>query len=995
MSRRWMPGVCFLAGSVAASAGLPIRAFTTSHGLPSNSINGIFQDSRGFIWIATDSGIARYDGRRIQVYPPGGPDRGAYARRFIEDRDGNVWAAGISGLLRFDGPDMANPAVFPGPGIAQMNTLMQDSDGLFWAGGPTGLYRFRAPRERQAPEFEPAGLNSKERPTAVFALLRDRDGSLWVSARDGLHLRERGQALRRIAAAHGLGGGLIEDGRGTIWATTGDRGILRIDPGGAGQDPIVRSCTSVHGLPTEMAFTVLETHDGRLLVGAHLGAVEHVGSTPASAPCSFQKTDDIQVSKSADVRVLFEDRDGGIWVGTESGVLHINLRGISTYGPAEGLISPSVQAVFTSRGQLFAVSDHIGIGQFDGRRFESVIPNVGVATQFPKRGWGAIQTILRDHAGEWWVPTAAGLYRFSGIRRLSDLRTAQPRIYAERDGLATAHLFRLFEDSRGTLWASAIGGPDYLAATDRGRHGFVPQIVIGESPRLPHGPVSAFRQDRSGALWVGFWRGGVARLRDAKWDYFSPGGGVPGGFVNDIVAVRDGTLWVGSAAGLTHVTNPDSAAPEFVTFTKQDGLSGTDVTCVAEDNEGLIYACTAIGVDRIDPRHFPGPVRRFSSLDGLPPSKPACAFRDPGGRIWFCTLEGLASFRPDLDHPRTVYPPVLVSMRVRGQGSIPLSWTGAGRPRFAAAHNDIEFEFAAPSPLGLPVRYRYRIRGLSDQWSEYDENGSVRLGGLPSGRYQLTVEGSGAGVATGESSLAEFEILPPVWRSWWFIGLAGIALTSAIYAAHRYRIRRVLELERVRMRIATDLHDELGADLSRLAVLSETARLNGGANDVLGRISEISRQMLDATADVVWTIRPGRDRLSDLVERMREFTNDLFGSDTVQFVFNAPADNVRLDPDIRRQVFSIFKETLNNIARHSGAKSVAIEMGLARRHLTLSVSDDGRGFRVDETATASRRHGVSGMRWRAGVMGARLDIASAPGAGTTVRLSVPLRKLAG
>jgi len=275
-----------------------------------------------------------------------------------------------------------------------------------------------------------------------------------------------------------------------------------------------------------MLFTVTETAEGRLLVGAHSGAVERIAGAP-EVPCAFRTPTDLNIP-ATDVRVLYQDRHGSICVGTESGVLQIATGGFMLHSQADGLVGSSVQSIFESRLELFVVSDNIGLSRFDGSRFQPVIPNVTGAKQFPQRGWGTRQTILRDRAGDWWVPTEIGLYRFSNAARFPDLRTAWPRIYRQRDGLPTDAVFRLFEDSHGTLWISTIYGPDILASMDHRRIAIVREKVVGDSYTLPHGPPTALFEDTSGALWVGFWHGSLARLRDDRWSYFRPADGAPG-----------------------------------------------------------------------------------------------------------------------------------------------------------------------------------------------------------------------------------------------------------------------------------------------------------------------------------------------------------------------------------------------------------------------------------------------------------------------------------
>lgn len=252
---------------------------------------------------------------------------------------------------------------------------------------------------------------------------------------------------------------------------------------------------------------------------------------------------------------------------------------------------------------------------------------------------------------------------------------------------------------------------------------------------------------------------------------------------------------------------------------------------------------------------------------------------------------------------------------------------------------------------------------------------------------------SAEGVSSS-GAVVEFRVSPPLWRRWWFETLALLAACGLVYAGHRYRLQRVVDLERVRMRNATDLHDDLGANLSQIAILTEVARVQDGpGGEQLSRIANLARDLVDSTSDIVWAIRPQKELLSDLVQRMREFAGDALIARNIELRFQAPAagPDVKLNADVRRQVFFIFKESINNILRHSGASTVTVEVAVEGNRLSLRTSDNGKGF--DAAAGNSlkgNRHGLTGMRWRAATIGGSLDIVS--GRGVTVSLSIPLRR---
>jgi signal transduction histidine kinase len=215
-----------------------------------------------------------------------------------------------------------------------------------------------------------------------------------------------------------------------------------------------------------------------------------------------------------------------------------------------------------------------------------------------------------------------------------------------------------------------------------------------------------------------------------------------------------------------------------------------------------------------------------------------------------------------------------------------------------------------------------------------------------------------------------------------------------LYGAYSYRVSRLLELERVRTRIASDLHDDIGAALSRIAVLSEVARLEAGGDKgpVTARLSVIasaSREVLDSMSDIVWAINPRRDQMRDLIQRMRRFASDVFTARAIAFSFRAPQDDhpLHVTADVRRHVFLVFKEAVNNVVRHSGATQADVDIRVDGNWMTLTVCDNGRGFDPGQRGDG---HGLVSMNDRACMMGGRLEVISHAGGGTMLRLTAPL-----
>jgi signal transduction histidine kinase len=273
---------------------------------------------------------------------------------------------------------------------------------------------------------------------------------------------------------------------------------------------------------------------------------------------------------------------------------------------------------------------------------------------------------------------------------------------------------------------------------------------------------------------------------------------------------------------------------------------------------------------------------------------------------------------------------------------------------------------------------------------------TVHFPSLSPGHYRFEVRAiSIGGLVSPEPAVVAFRILPPFWRRWWFVAFVAGLLGATGYAFHRLRLRRVVELERVRTRIATDLHDDIGSSLSRVSILSEVVRqqVQGDrpqeAEPLLEQIADTARGLVDSMGDIVWAINPRRERASDLIQRMRRFAGDTASGRGVALKFRAPeeAQERRLDLNLRRQVYLVFKEAVNNVVRHSGCREAEVELAIKGGWLALVVTDDGCGF---DLGANGQGHGLDSMRARAEDVGGTLEVESAPGGGTTVRLRVPL-----
>jgi signal transduction histidine kinase len=532
-------------------------------------------------------------------------------------------------------------------------------------------------------------------------------------------------------------------------------------------------------------------------------------------------------------------------------------------------------------------------------------------------------------------------------------------------------------------------------ATDRVFHFPAPRIPGGAADDL----VSAFAEDRQGNIWMGLYKGGLYRYDGRTFQCFQKNDGMPGGAILALHASESG-LWIGSYGGLGHVTNTAGEHPLVEIYDSARGMASDIVSCIVEDSQGRLYAGTSKGVDRLDPKS--GHIRHFSS--GLAHGEFTSAVRDRAGSLWFATKQGLARLVPSEERP-PVNPRVFITDLQVGGANYPISQAGeswVSRLQLKPPRNQLQVGFVGLDyEPGDVLRYSYRLEGAESEWSAPRSELSVNYAALSGGKYRFLVKAvTSEGQESSSPAGVEFTVLPPLWRRWWFESLAVALAAGLVFGAHRYRVTQMVSLERVRTAIATDLHDDIGASLSHIAVLSEVARAgvdaeNRRTQESLERVAVLARELVDSLSDIVWSIRSVPDGLDSLASRMREFALDLLAGQQIGFELRVPPagqSGQQLSLQARRHLFLMFKECIHNASRHSACTAVKAELKVVEREILLTVTDNGRGLQPADISPGSRGgNGIPGMQRRAETLGGSLLIVSEPAKGCTVSMKLPLR----
>jgi ligand-binding sensor domain-containing protein/two-component sensor histidine kinase len=984
---------------------LPTKIFTTADGLANNHINRIVRDSHGYFWFCTREGLSRFDGYSFTTYGIDDGLPGAVVNDLIETSDGLYWIATNRGLVQFDPLGTRRPAkggrpmftpFLPeaDPQTHDVWALRQDRAGTVWVGTAVGLYKLNNPGTA------PITFTRIDIPSQINSMAEDGAGALWIGTDIGVVRRFPDGRLERFTVHDGIPANdvnaVLVDRQGRIWVGTRSSGLAVLNADRTQARPTVAAAYSgLNGLPSSWIHEFLEARDGTVWAAAVGGLVEMI-TAPDPHGYRFRTFGRALGLTFPAVQAIAEDATGNLWAGTTEGVAKIPTTKLTMFGEADGIRSAGTLLVTPGDGVL--AMEMAGEWRFfrcaDQRPILTKLPG----SVIPSWGWN--QMALVDREGDWWIGTRSGVLRYHGVSRLAQLAHARPVArYAKRDGLGADVVIRLFEDSRGDVWIATVGegprnGLSRWARKSRVLHHYGEPIGL---PSLDRFWVSSFGQDQHGNVWIGFnGEGGLVRYRNERFERFGSEHGIPPGGIRNLITDARGRLWAASyRAGLIRIDRPSDERPDVIRYSTAQGLSSNEVTAVVEDAAGRIYAATGRGLDRLDPAT--GRIRTYRKGESLPVGEINALIRDRGGVLWASYNAGVIRILP-ADDPPSSSPAVLISgIRVAGEPQH-ISALGQSEVEYFELpwnRNSLQVDFVSPgSGPDDGVRYLTKLEGGDSVWSPSDQR-TVAYANLAPGRYRFLARARNAdGLIGSAAASVSFRILPPIWSRWWFMTTAVLLISALAYGFYRSRVARLLEVVAMRTRIATDLHDDIGANLTRIAVLSEVVRRQGhaGTDEHLASIATVARESVTAMSDIVWAISPDRDGLNDLTSRMREHAEEVFAANGTELTFAAPTidRDLRLSVDTRRDVYLVFKEAVNNAARHSGCSRVHVSLQSDDQGLILSVTDDGAGF---DTACEDQGNGLASMRRRAERLAARIEISSRPGKGTTVQLEVPHNRL--
>jgi signal transduction histidine kinase/ligand-binding sensor domain-containing protein len=762
------------------------RAWTVEQGLPHGTVRGIAQTADGYVWLATYEGLVRFNGEKFRIldkaFSPAVLSNSIVT--LLRANDGTLWLGTLAGLMRYrDGVFQSIPMA-GGPDI--VNALASSRDGTVWAGTAHGrLLKIQGERATIA-------VPLPNRPITALATNGD---SVWIGTSGGLS-RFRGSTIDTWTTNSGLSNDTI-----VTLANDGDDALL---VGNAtGLDRITERATGklaferISGLPADQVTSLRRDRDRNLWIGTYSSGLFRLTGTRLQ---SYGIGDGLL---NPTVRAIFEDDEGSLWIGTNGGLEQLRAGAFVTWNEQDGLADAVARVIFEDRDGVLWVGTANSLSRWNGRAFEKVAD--------PRLT--GILSIEQSRDGTMWFGTSKGVYRIVG---------AKTTLFTTIDGLSNNTVRDIHEDRRGNVWIATDFGLNRMrrdgtieSFSGRGGLGTDYAMAIAETP--------------DGRVWVAT-GGGLAEYDGRAFRLHSAPRELPSNRLFALDADDDGTLWITTDGdGMVRYRNGRSRV-----LTTRDGLPSDKILSLVDDHRGNLWFGTVRGAFRVGKRELnaiadgTGPrlmATLFDENDGLGSrqcngvANPA-ALRTRDGRIWFATANGVSALTSTKTTALPARTPVIERVSINGR-----EVDAKGLHSVPPGADRLEFEFTGLTFVNPErLRFRYRLDEYDDDWVESGTNRRmVSYTNLPAGKYRFVLESSRAPSEAWRETSLPLSLQPHFYQTKWFIALCVIAVAALLLAAHTVRLHLTREQARHLEQVVVERTRQISEEKARTELALQAA----------------------------------------------------------------------------------------------------------------------------------------------------------------------------
>lgn len=952
---------------------------SVENGLIQSQVRALAQDGYGHLWVGTLGGISRYDGANFTNYNVRNGMLDNNTMAIATDKDGNIWLGGTEGVSCYNGKKFVHYSLqAPDNGSPRtVKKIIPGADNTLWCHTDKEVFSVKNRKTSQ--------LKLPDSNITVTAIYPAKD-TLWVAAKNGriyryynktwdsLFFNFKGFPKIPITTTN-----FLMDSKQRLLLATGN-GLFYIKKDAAKTSNDSIKAVRVNGTPlVDIPFiSIAQGKDGAIWLGSFSGAFRLTDSSFVQYNKKSGFTDNT-------INTILCDKEGSVWFGSEGqGLYRFSGAQFSILDERSNLGSEQVMSFApTPSGRLYIGTSDAGLYYYDK---ENIIP-------IPLQNKNVyVSALYADNEYDIWVGTSGlGLCRLKGAERI---------YYNLPELPANVAIMSLYKDTSRRLWiGTGVGAFVYADNKFTRIQGLNSNVLsfglIGRDSII----IAA-----ASGLYL-YHAGSVSAYKT---------GAAPDSSNPQCLVVHDKKIWIGTNDNGLQCYDPLTG--KCITLNKSNGLQSDFIYNLIADNNGDIWAGTGYGIHKIHFYNGKPQITFYGKEQGITgmESNQNAVCKMPDGTLWFGTTRGAVHIDPNkkliLPQPISV---VLQSIKVFGDDirdstyydSLDNWYNVPYNLALPYKQNNVTFTFKGISLSGNEqLQYRYRIEGLDAPWSDWTPLNSVTYSALPPGKYVLQVESRTVNSDDIKTLSYPFEIITPIHKTTWFsllifvaCILAGISIQYILNKRKQNRLALVEKLRReeqskVRQRTAEDFHDEVGNKLTRINVLTNVLKEKLGdvtpdKKRIIEQIQDNTAQLYSGTKDILWSLQATNDNLYEILNRIRDFGNELFSDTHIHFEFTGTESRwqeYKLPLDMSRNLIMIYKEALNNCLKYANATTVMLEAEMREKgvlHITLS--DNGKGFNVEEVV---KGNGLNNMRNRAERLKGKLYIDSRPGQGTSINL---------
>jgi len=1005
---------------------LQFNHFSDEHGLSQTVFRDILQDRKGYMWFGTETGLIKYDGYFFTNFVADPLDKNSlssnYADFMCEDKAGNIWVGG-DGLSEYDPHtarfttwrhDVKNRFSLLSDGV---NYLIADKQDKLWVATDKGLCYYEPGSNKFIKLSDiifPDTLCNQD----IRYLLVDHDGLLWIGTENGINIFDPARKKLKLfepadnsyAAMTRKVECMMQDDAGDIWISFWDSGIYRYKPSTGKTESYRHSAGDSRSLGINLVSTMIQDSHRNVWMGMSFGGIS-VYQPAANNFKNYQAdANDPHTLSTNQVIHLFEDRGKTLWIGTGGAGLNVCYPEESKFRvyqnwDKEYITHWPISLYKDHAGKIYMTTHGTGLQEFDPASGNFISHNIVLRHDSLAFGNVCFGAVEGSDGNLWMVSYAEGLHKFD--RKTGKLTTIHTTLNDPGTGFRN-NANCIVEDFDKRLWIGTDYGLKCYNLKTKIFSGF--EKMYRDTNLLSSDGIVNLYLDKEGVLWITGGEGGMTLFNTKTGGiriFRHDDNNSRSISSNDLYYFYDdgkGVVWVGTNAGLNRF---DKKSEQFIAYTTKDGLPDNSIKGILADDRGNLWLSSNKGICRFTPPGIANgkpACRNFNRSDGLPGDEYSfnTCVKGDDGTLYFANTGGLVAFRPEELKDNDFVPPVVITdFSVFNKSIAPNDSTGilkfpadeTKEIKLSYKQNDFSFTFSALSYVH-PERnqYAYMLEGYDKDWIYTDAaKRFANYTNLDAATYTFKVKGSNNdGVWNQTPTEIKLIITPPYWQTLWFKLLWALGVVVILAAILNYRMQKLRDIHRIRNKIASDLHDDLGATLSSISIMSELVNRqvkdqSPEASSLLEKIGSSSRNMIESVNDMVWAINPQNDSFENIIKRMRTFASEILSAKDIAFHldFDKNLLQSKLKMDVRRNFYLIFKEAVNNVAKYSHAANAFVMIWNRENNLKMTIRDDGSGFEKD---TAKAGNGLINMQQRAELMKARFNLESIPGKGTIIEL---------